>query len=82
MLLMSLTGCSILPQMAAPMATFGLGLYNADSYYSKECLWYEPVWFSPEMKDWIKNNNPPSEGIKDLAKVARNNDLFKEVCKQ
>jgi hypothetical protein len=34
------------------------------------------------MKDWIKNNNPPSEGIKDLAKVARNNDLFKEVCKQ
>ena len=82
MLLMSLTGCSILPQMAAPTANFGLGLYNADSYYSKECLWYEPVWFSPEMKDWIKNNNPPSEGIKDLAKVARNNDLFKEVCKQ
>ena len=76
------TGCSIAYDLVAPVANFGLGLYNADTYVTKDCQWYEPVWFSPEMKDWIKNNNPPSEGIKDLAKVARNNDLFKEVCKQ
>ena len=62
---MSLTGCSILPQMAAPTANFGLGLYNADSYYSKECLWYEPVQLSAETKEWITKNN-----LKDLAKIA------------
>ena len=40
-----LTGCStaILSELAAPVANFGLGLYNADTYYSKECAWYEQV---------------------------------------
>ena len=81
--LMCLTGCSslgMLSELAAPAANFGLGLYNADTYYSKECAWYEPVWFSSEMKTWLSENTPPPLGIKDLAKVARNNDLFKEVC--
>ena len=78
---MSLTGCSILPQMAAPTANFGLGLYNADSYYSKECLWYEPVQLSAETKKWITKNKPTGVVVKDLAKIARNNDLYKEVCK-
>ena len=75
---MSLTGCSILPQMVAPTANFGLGLYNADSYYSKECLWYEPVQLSAETKAWITKNKPTGVVVKDLA---RNNDLYKEVCK-
>jgi hypothetical protein len=77
-----LTGCSIglLSELVAPVTNFGLGLYNADTYYSKECAWYEPVRFSPEMKAWLSKNTPPPLGIKDLAKVAKNNDLFKEVC--
>lgn len=78
-----LTGCSslgMLSELAAPAANFGLGLYNADTYYSKECAWYEPVWFSKETKKWIKKAIPPSGVIKDLSKVARNNDIFKEVC--
>jgi hypothetical protein len=79
---MSLTGCSVLPQMAAPAANFGLGLYNADSYYSKECLWYEPVQLSAETKEWITKNKPTGVVVKDLAKVARNNDLYNEVCKK
>ena len=75
-----LTGCSVATELIAPVTNFGLGLYNADTYYSKECAWYEPVWFSSEMKGWLRENNPPPEGVKDLAKVARNNDFYKEVC--
>ena len=70
----------MLSELAAPAANFGLGLYNADTYYSKECAWYEPVWFSKETKEWIKKAIPPPGAIKDLSKVARNNDIFKEVC--
>lgn len=68
--------------MIAPTANFGLGLYNADSYYSKECLWYEPVKFTSETKEWISKNSPPGVVVKDIAKVARNNDLYSEVCKK
>ena len=76
-----LTGCSSLAkEMIAPVANFGLGLYNADTYYSKECAWYEKVEFSPQTKEWFKNNNPPKLVVKDLGKVARNNDIYKEVC--
>jgi hypothetical protein len=79
---MFLTGCSLLTQLAPPVANFGLGLYNADSYYSKECLWYEEVKFSPNTKEWLKSMKTPPHVISDIAKVARNNDLFKEVCKK
>ena len=41
-----LTGCSIAYELVAPVANFGLGLYNADTYVTKDCQWYEPVWFS------------------------------------
>ena len=75
-----LTGCSILPTLIPPIASFGLGLYDADTYYSKECSWYEPSWFSKETKEWIRTNNPDQFVLTDLAKVARNNDIFKEVC--
>ena len=79
---MFLTGCSAVSQMIAPATNFGMGLYNADSYYSKECLWYEEVKFSPTTKEWLKSAKPPAHVIKDVAKVASNNDLFKEVCKK
>ena len=79
--LMFLMGCSgLAKEMIAPVANFGLGLYNADDYYSKECMWYEKVEFSPQTKEWFKNNNPPELVVKDLGKVARNNDIYKEVC--
>ena len=79
---MFLTGCSIglLTELVAPVTNFGLGLYNADTYYSKECAWYEPIWFSQETKDWIKQSRPNPNAIKDLSRVARNNDIYKEVC--
>ncbi len=62
------------------MANFAMGLYNADTYYSKECAWYEEVHFSDSTKAWIVESKPDSVALKDLGKVARNNDLFKEVC--
>lgn len=80
--LMFLTGCSMAMELVAPVTNFGLGLYNADTYYSKECAWYEPVWFSKETKQWIADNIPKKEVVKDFAKVARNNDLYKEVCEK
>ena len=67
--------------MVAPVANFGIGLYDADSYYSNECLWYEEVKFSPATKEWLRSTNPPAQVVKDMAQVARNNDLFKKVCK-
>lgn len=66
--------------MIAPTGNFLLGLYNADTYYSKECAWYEPVYFSAETKQWIVESRPNSMAVKDFAKVAKNNDIFKEVC--
>ena len=78
--LMFSAGCSILPEMVAPVANFALGLYEADDYYSKECLWYDEVRLNDDTKEWFKDNNPPEVVIKDLAAVARNNDIFKEVC--
>lgn len=78
--LMFLTGCSMAMELIAPVTNFGLGLYNADTYYSKECAWYEPVWFSQATKDWINKSQPSPDAIKDLSRVARNNDLYKEVC--
>ena len=36
-------GCSVglLTELVAPITNFGLNLYNADTYYSKECAWYK-----------------------------------------
>ena len=78
--LMFLTGCSVLTELAAPVANFGLGLYNADTYYSKECAWYEEIKLTQSTKQWLTDNNPSEGVVKDLAKVARNNDIYKEVC--
>ena len=80
--LMFLTGCStaILSELAAPVANFGLGLYNADTYYSKECAWYEEVRLTQDTKQWLLQNNPPEIVSQDLAQVAKNNDIYKQVC--
>ena len=81
--LMFLTGCSslgMLSELAAPAVNFGLGLYNADTYYSKECAWYEEIKLTPATKQWLTDSKPPEGVVKDLAKVARNNDIYKEVC--
>ena len=80
--LMFWTGCSvgILSELAAPVANFGLGLYNADTYYSKECAWYEEIKLTQSTKQWLTDNTPSEGVVKDLAKVARNNDIYKEVC--
>ena len=73
-------GCSIATEMIAPAGNFLLGLYNADNYYSKECSWYEEVRFEADTKTWLIENSAPKVVLEDIAKVARNNDLFKEVC--
>ena len=77
---MYLTACSVASEMVAPAGNFLLGLYNADTYVTKDCLFYEPVWFSEETKRYIEQLDPPSTFIKDISKVARNNDIFKEAC--
>jgi len=77
-----LTGCSVglLTELVAPVTNFGLGLYNADTYYSKECAWYEEIKLTQSTKQWLTDNKPPEGVVKDLAKVARNNDIYREVC--
>jgi hypothetical protein len=79
--LMFSMGCSIATQMIAPVANFAIGLYNADDYYSKECLWYNEVKLNDATKKWLLESNPPEGVSKDLSTVSRNNDLYKEVCK-
>ena len=78
--LMFSMGCSIATQMIAPVANFAIGLYNADDYYSKECLWYNEVKLNDDTKKWLLESNPPEGVSKDLSTVSRNNDLYKEVC--
>ena len=78
--LMLSMGCSIATLMIAPEANFAIGLYNADDYYSKECLWYNEVKLNDATKKWLLESNPPEGVSKDLSTVSRNNDLYKEVC--
>jgi len=79
--LMFLMGCNIATQMVAPVANFAIGLYNADDYYSKECLWYNEVKLNDDTKKWLIDSKPPEGVSKDLATIAKNNDIYKEVCK-
>ena len=73
-------GCSIATEMIAPLGNFALGMYNADTYITKDCKWYEKVMFSPETKEWFRDNSPPLFVIDDLKKVSYNNDMAKELC--
>jgi|TARA_R110000751_G_scaffold49754_1_gene110589 hypothetical protein len=68
-------------QLVPSVANFALGFYDANDYYSKECLWYDEVKLNDETKKWLLENNPPEVVSKDLSQVARNNDIYKEVCK-
>ena len=80
---MFLTGCSgILPQLVAPVANFAIGFYDANDYYSKECLWYDEVKLNDETKKWFMNNDPPEIVSQDMSVVSRNNDIYKEVCER
>jgi len=80
--LMFSMGCSIATQMIAPVANFAIGLYNADDYYSKECLWYNEVKLNDDTKKWLLESNPPEGVSKDLAVISKNNDIYKEVCNE
>tara|TARA_R100000687_G_scaffold8069_1_gene7455 strand:- start:144 stop:341 length:198 start_codon:yes stop_codon:yes gene_type:complete len=33
-------------------------------------------------KEWLLESNPPEIVSEDLAQVSRNNDIYKEVCKE
>ena len=70
----------MLTELVAPVTNFGLGLYNADTYYSKECAWYEEIKLTQSTKQWLSDSKPPEGVVKDLAKVARNNDIYREIC--
>ena len=77
------TGCSsILTQLIPPVVNAAIGFYDANDYYSKECLWYDEVRLNDDTKKWLLESNPPEIVSKDLAQVSRNNDLYKEVCKE
>ncbi len=81
--LMFSTGCSFpWAQMVPPVANFALGFYDANDYYSKECLWYDEVKLNDDTKKWLLESNPPEIVSEDLSKVSRNNDIYKEVCKK
>ena len=76
-------GCSgILTQLIPPLANAVIGFYDANDYYSKECLWYDEVKLNDETKKWLLESDPPEIVGKDLSQVAKNNDLYKEVCKE
>ena len=84
--------------MVPPVANFALGFYDANDYYSKECLWYDEIklnddyskeclWYdeirlNDDTKKWLLESNPPEIVSEDLSKVSRNNDIYKEVCKK
>ena len=81
--LMFSTGCSFpWATVIPPLANAVIGFYDANDYYSKECLWYDEVKLNQATKEWLLESNPPEIVSEDLAQVSRNNDIYKEVCKE
>ena len=81
--LMFSMGCSLpLVELIPPVFNFALGFYDHNDYYSKECLWYDEIKLNDETKKWLLESNPPKVVSKDLSKVSRNNDIYREVCKK
>ena len=77
------TGCSFpLVELIPPVVNFAIGFYDHNDYYSKECLWYDEVKLNQATKEWLLESNPPEIVSNDLAQVSRNNDIYKEVCKE
>ena len=82
--LMFSTGCSGFPivELIPPVFNFALGFYDHNDYYSKECLWYDEIKLNDDTKEWLLESNPPEIVAQDLSKVSRNNDIYREVCKE
>ena len=59
-----------------------LFIYDHDDYYSKECLWYDEIKLNDDTKKWLLESSPPEIVSEDLSKVSRNNDIYREVCKE
>ena len=77
------TGCSFpLMELVPPVANFALGFYDHNDYYSKECLWYDEIKLNDDTKKWLLESSPPEIVSEDLSKVSRNNDIYREVCKE
>ena len=75
------SGCAVATEMIAPTANFVMGLYDADTYITKDCAWFSPVKFTPETKAWYTQADPPAYVLDDLKQVAFNNDMALELCK-
>lgn len=77
-----LTGCNIATAttLISSATDLAVNLWDRNTYYTKECLWYEQVELSDGSKEWIRSNEPPDHVVKDLSVVAKNNDIYREVC--
>ena len=53
---------------------------SAGTNYSNECLWYKPVKFSNETKEFLSVVKKGSPILHDLRKIIYNNKLFNELC--
>jgi len=81
--LMFSTGCSFpIVELIPPVFNFALGFYDHNDYYSKECLWYDEIKLNDDTKKWLLESSPPEIVSEDLSKVSRNNDIYREVCKE
>ena len=69
-------------ELIPPVANFALGFYDHNDYYSKECLWYDEIKLNNDTNKWLLESNPPEIASEDLSKVSRNNDIYREVCKE
>ena len=77
------TGCSFpIVELIPPVFNFALGFYDHNDYYSKECLWYDEIKLNDDTKKWLLESSPPEIVSQDLSKVSRNNDIYREVCKE
>ena len=76
-------GCSFpIVELIPPVFNFALGFYDHNDYYSKECLWYDEIKLNDDTKKWLLESSPPEIVSEDLSKVSRNNDIYREVCKE
>ena len=81
--LMFWTGCSFpIVELIPPVFNYALGFYDHNDYYSKECLWYDEIKLNDDTKKWLLESSPPEIVSEDLSKVSRNNDIYREVCKE
>lgn len=77
-----LQGCNLatVTTLFSSATDLAINVWDRNTYYTKECLWYEKVELSDGSKQWILSNEPPEHVVKDLSVVAKNNDMYREVC--